>query len=90
MANYIVLVDLAGPYPSLQEVETHVARYARMRGRLLATVWWVDYPGSAEQLCKRAKSILGTDDLLVVVEARSLAWSRPDGWGIRASPERAA
>ena len=78
MANFIVMCDLTGPSPSLHEVETHLTRYASMRGRLLVSVWWVEYPGSADQLCKRVKTILGGDDLLVVVEARSVAWSRHD------------
>ena len=90
MANFIVMCDLTGPSPSLQEMETHLSRYASMRGRLLVSVWWVEYPGSAEQLCKRVKTILGGDDLLVVVEARSVAWSRPDAMDFSASPGRAA
>ena len=88
MANFIVMCD-RGPSPSLQEMETHLSRYASMRGRLLVSVWWVEYPGSAEQLCKRVKTILGGDDLLVVVEARSVAWSRHDALEFSASPASA-
>jgi hypothetical protein len=90
MANYIVMCHLTGPYPSPQEMETHLSRYAAMRGRVLQTVWWVDYPGSAEQLCGRAKTILNRDDLLVVVEAKTAAWSRRDGPTFGEKPGRAA
>ena len=90
MANYIVMCDLTGPYPSLQQMETHLSRYAAMRGRVLGTVWWVDYAGTANSYCKRAKSILGGDDLLVVIEAKSVAWSRRDGPQYGIPPGRAA
>ena len=79
MANYIVMCDLTGPYPSPRQMEDHLSRLGRVHGRIIAAVWWVEYPGTAEQLCRRAKTILGDDDLLVVVEAKSAAWSRHDG-----------
>jgi hypothetical protein len=78
MANFIVLCDLTGPYPSAQELEVHLSRVAALRGRILGTVWWVEYSGTAEQLCRRASKSLGSDDLMVVVEAKALAWSRRD------------
>jgi hypothetical protein len=78
MANFIVMCDLTGPYPSAREVETHLSRVAALRGRILATVWWVEYPGTAEKLCRRVGRALGAEDLMVVVEAKSVAWSRRD------------
>jgi hypothetical protein len=78
MANYIVLCDLAGPHPSPRQMEAHLAATADVRGRVMATVWWVEYPGSAEQLRTRTATVLGGDDLLVVIEAKAIAWSRRD------------
>jgi hypothetical protein len=78
MANYIVICDLTGPYPSPRQMEAHLAQTAALRGRVMATVWWVEYPGSAEQLMKRARTLLGGEDLLVVIEAKAAAWSRRD------------
>lgn len=46
------------------------------RGRILETVWWVDYPGTAAELRDRVKTILGPEDLLLVIEAKSAAWTK--------------
>ena len=75
MANFIVSYDLNGPHPSHKEMDDHLARVTANRGRVLETVWWVDYAGTAAQLRDRLKTILGREDLLLVIEAKSAAWT---------------
>lgn len=75
MANFIVTYDLNGSRPSHQEMDDHLRTLAANRGRILETVWWVDYPGTAAQLRDQVKTILGKEDLLLVIEAKSAAWT---------------
>lgn len=76
MANFIVTYDLNGPHPSHKAMDDHLRKLAANRGRILETVWWVDYPGTAAQLRDQVKTILGREDLLLVIEAKSAAWTR--------------
>lgn len=76
MANYIVTYDLNGPRPSHKEMDAFLEKLSANRGRVLETVWWVDYAGTAAQLRDRVKTILGTEDLLLVIEAKSAAWTK--------------
>lgn len=76
MANLIVPYDLNGPFPSHQQMDDHLRKLTVKRGRVLETVWWVDYPGTAAQLRDQVKTILGPEDLLLVIEAKSAAWTK--------------
>lgn len=76
MANFIVTYDLNGPRPSHKEMDDHLKRVTANRGRILETVWWVSYPGTAAQLRDQVKTILGNEDLLLVIEAKSAAWTK--------------
>jgi len=76
MANYIITYDLNGPSPSHREMDDHLSRLTAKRGRVLETVWWVSYPGTAAQLRDQVKTILGSEDLLLVIEANSAAWTK--------------
>lgn len=76
MANFIISYDLNGPTPSHQQMDKHLATLVVNRGRVLETVWWVDYPGTAAQLRDQVKTILGSEDLLLVIEAKSAAWTK--------------
>ncbi len=75
MANFIVTYDLNGPRPSHKEMDDHLKRVTANRGRILETVWWVSYSGTAAQLRDQVKTILGKEDLLLVIEAKSAAWT---------------
>lgn len=75
MANFIITYDLNGPRPSHKEMDDHLRKLTANRGRVLETVWWVDYPGTAAELRDRVKTILGREDLLLVIEAKSAAWT---------------
>ncbi len=75
MANFIITYDLNGPSPSHKEMDEFLSKLVANRGRVLETVWWVDYPGTTAQLRDRLKTILGKEDLLLVVEAKSAAWT---------------
>jgi hypothetical protein len=76
MANFIVTYDLNGPRPSHKEMDEFLESLVANRGRVLETVWWVDYAGTAAQLRDRLKTILGKEDLLLVIEAKSAAWTK--------------
>lgn len=76
MANYIITYDLNGPLPTHQQMDDFLSKLVPKRGRLLETVWWVDYQGSVLDLRNQVKTILGREDLLLVIEARSAAWTK--------------
>lgn len=76
MANFVITYDLNGPKPSHKEMDDHLRKLTANRGRILETVWWVDYPGTAAQLRDQVKTILGREDLLLVIEATSAAWTK--------------
>jgi hypothetical protein len=76
MANYIVTYDLNGPFPTHRQMDEHLSRLTTARGRILETVWWVKSPGTAEQLRDQVATILGKEDLLLVVQAASAAWTK--------------
>ena len=76
MANFIVTYDLNGPNPSHKKMDETIHHLAATYGRVLETVWWLDYPGTAAALRDRLKTILGTEDLLLVIECKSAAWTK--------------
>lgn len=76
MANFVITYDLNGPFPSHKQMDEHLARLTAKRGRVLETVWWVEYHGTAVQLRDQVASILGKEDLLLVIEAASAAWTK--------------
>lgn len=75
MANFIVTYDLNGPRPSHKEMDDHIRKLAVAYGRVLETVWWLDYRGTAAELRDQVRTILGREDLLLVIEAKSAAWT---------------
>jgi hypothetical protein len=74
MANYIVTYDLNGPNPSHKQMDDHLARVGANRARVLETVWWVDYSGSAVQLRDHLQTILRKEDGLLVLAVSAAAW----------------
>jgi len=76
MANFVITYDLNGPRPSHKEMDEHLRKVTTRHARILESVWWVSSAGTAEQLRDRVKTILGNEDLLLVVEANSAAWTR--------------
>lgn len=75
MANFIVSYDLNGPAgPSHKEMDAHLREASVFQGRLLETVWYVAFHGSAAQLRDYVDLILGKEDQLLVVQATSAAW----------------
>lgn len=76
MANYIVSYDLNGPSPSHKEMDQHLEKLGVGRGRILESVWWVGYPGTQKELLEHIKTILRSEDLLIVVKAESATWTK--------------
>jgi len=75
MANFFVTYDLNGPRPSHKEMDEHLEKLGGARGRVLETVWYIDYPGNSSQLLDHISSILGSEDLLLVIESKDAAWT---------------
>jgi hypothetical protein len=76
MSNFIVSYDLNGPRPSHAEMDRHLEKLGVARGRILETVWYVGYSGTQKQLRDHIQTILGKEDLLIVVHANSAAWTK--------------
>ncbi len=74
MANFIISYDLNGPIPSHQEMDKFLATLGSSRARVLETVWWLDYRGSAADLRDRLKTILRNEDSLLVCKCSEAAW----------------
>ena len=74
MANYIISYDLNGPNPSHKQMDDHLARVGATRARVLETVWWVDYSGTAVQLREYLQTILRREDGLLVCAVSAAAW----------------
>lgn len=74
MANFIVTYDLNGTSPSHQQMDKLLATLGSSRARILETVWWIDYSGTAADLRDRLKTILRKEDSLLVCKCTSAAW----------------
>lgn len=74
MANFVLSYDLNGPTPSHKQLDDLLAKVGAKRARILETVWWVDYSGTAAQLRTHLQTILRKEDRLMVCECSSAAW----------------
>lgn len=74
MANFIVSYDLNGAHPSHKEVDDLLKRVGARRGRVLETVWWVQYQGSVKELYDQIATIFHREDRLLVCECLEAAW----------------
>jgi hypothetical protein len=76
MANFVVTYDLNGLYPSHKQMDDHLQQISIRYGRILETVWWVEYAGTAAQLRDQIATILGKEDLLLVALTASASWTK--------------
>ena len=78
MPNFIITYDLNGPRPTHKEMDDHLNALgpAYVRGRLLETVWYLTGPGDFAQVREYVRRILGKEDLLLVIEAKNIAWTK--------------
>lgn len=74
MANFIISYDLNGSRPSHKEVDDLLRQIGDARGRVLETVWWVDYQGSVGSLYDLVAAIFRPEDRLMVCECVEAAW----------------
>lgn len=74
MANFFVSYDLNGSWPSHKDVDEHLLKLPGVKGRILETVWYVEYFGTAEQLRQYMDALLTPKDQVLVVEAFEAAW----------------
>lgn len=92
MANFVVTYDLNGPNPSHKQVDDLLSRIGASRARVLETVWWVDYSGTAAQLRDQMRTILQNEDGLLVCSCSAAAWKSllVDGQSLAAAWNAAA
>ena len=74
MASYLISYDLNGPSPSHKEMDDLIPRLAATYGRVLETVWWVNFLGTEVQLRNRLLTILRKEDRLFVCACPRAAW----------------
>jgi hypothetical protein len=74
MASYIISYDLNGPNPSHKEMDQLIRKISAKAGRVLETVWWVDYAGTEIQLRNLVQTILRKEDRLFVCACPRAAW----------------
>ncbi len=77
MANFLVTYDLNGPHPTHKQMDDHLHALGPnfVRGRILETVWYVAGPTNASELKAYIQRMLSPNDLLIVVEVASAAWT---------------
>lgn len=75
MANFLITYDLNGPNPSHKLMDEAVSRLGIKCARVLETVWWLESSNTAVGIRDHLQSILGKEDLLLVVECKSAAWT---------------
>jgi hypothetical protein len=78
MANFVVTYDLNRPRPTHREMDEHLDALGPtfVRARILETVWYVAGPTTAAHLRQYVRQILGQDDLLLIAEMRTAAWTK--------------
>lgn len=74
MASYLISYDLNGPVPSHKEMDHLIRSISSKAGRVLETVWWVDYDGTEAQLRDRLLTTLRKEDRLFVCACPRAAW----------------
>ncbi|WP_168798042.1 hypothetical protein [Pacificoceanicola onchidii] len=74
MASYLISYDLNGPVPSHKQMDDLIRKISARAGRVLETVWWVEFHGSAAQLRDRLLSTLRSEDRLFVCACKEAAW----------------
>ena len=74
MENFFVSYDLNGPRPTHAEMDEHLKRLNTPVHRVLETVWYVQYPGTTNDVYEHAKLILSSIDRLLVMDAQGPAW----------------
>ncbi len=76
MANYIASYDLNGPGPSHQEMDDHIRQLPCQWARVLETVWYIGTSIPMQDLKSHLASILGPEDLLLVVQCSEATWTK--------------
>ena len=74
MANFFVSYDLNGPAPTHAQMDKHLATLNTTVLRVLETVWYIQYPGTTNDIYQHARAILSPKDRLLVIAAQSPAW----------------
>jgi hypothetical protein len=73
-------------------MDDHLSRVGANRARVLETLWWVDYSGTAAQLRNHLQTILRREDGLLVLAVSAAAWQSllVTDQGFKTAFERAA
>lgn len=72
MKNFIVSYDLNGPRPTHDQFDKHIKACPNCSqyGRILETVWFVQYDGTTKSLFGYLWQIMSPNDRLMVIEGK--------------------
>lgn len=76
MANFLITYDLNGPNPSHKKMDEAVSRLGARYARVLETVWWLESSNTVVGIRDHLQSILGKEDLLLVIDCKGAAWTK--------------
>ncbi len=74
MASLLLSYDLNGPNPSHKEMDELIRSISVKAGRVLETVWWVEYSGTPAQFRNRLLTKLRKEDRVFVCACPDAAW----------------
>jgi hypothetical protein len=74
MTNFFVSYDLNGSTPTHAQMDKHLKAVAGVYGRVLETVWYLTYRGSASQLRVYLERVLSLNDRVLVMQVDALSW----------------
>lgn len=75
MKNFIVSYDLNGHTPTHAQMDKHIKAGCYQYGRILETVWFIQYKGTAEDLFNYLWRIMSPNDRLMVVEGKQAVFA---------------
>lgn len=74
MANFFISYDLNGKIPTHAQMDKHLKAVAGVYGRVLETVWYLTYQGSASQLRLHLEKMLSLNDRVLVMQVDAVSW----------------
>jgi hypothetical protein len=74
MASFVISYDLNGPTPTHTQMDEFIRQNTQRSGRILESVWWVDFVGTSAQLRDRLLTILCREDSVMVCKCQEAAW----------------
>lgn len=74
MPHFLISYDLNGPNPTHATVDRALKQISSRYGRILETVWYVQYAGSIDRLSENVNRLLSSNDRLMVAKVADVKW----------------